>query len=28
VLTGGSLVLIALAGNEYASWRQRNEAIT
>ena len=24
VMTGGSLVLIALAGNEYASWRQRN----
>jgi drug/metabolite transporter (DMT)-like permease len=24
VLMGGSLVLLALAGNEYASWRQRN----
>ena len=24
VLVGGSLVLLALAGNEYASWRQRN----
>jgi drug/metabolite transporter (DMT)-like permease len=24
VMTGGSLVLVALAGNEYASWRQRN----
>ena len=28
VMLGGSLVLIALAGNEYASWRQRNESIT
>jgi len=28
VLMGGSLVLIALAGSEYASWRQRNESIT
>ena len=25
VMLGGSLVLAALAGNEYASWRQRNE---
>ncbi len=24
VMLGGSLVLLALAGNEYASWRQRN----
>jgi len=28
VMLGGSLVLIALAGNEDASWRQRNESIT
>lgn len=27
VILGGGLVLVALAGNEYASWRQRNEAL-
>ena len=28
VLGGGVLVLAALAGNEFASWRQRNGSIT